>query len=215
MMLELMGGKLAWAPLSSNPGRVLDLGTGTGICMRRLKIKVVQGLTIPGAIDFADQYPSAEVIGNDLSPIQPSWVPDNLKFYIDDIEDDWAYQGNLFDYVHARYLAGAIRDWPALLKQAYRNTRPGGWAEFQEWDYRIQSSDNTLPPDSSLQTYHDHVDGRLESAGLDASPGAGLEKWFKDAGFVNVQAHCLPIPLGMWPKDKRMVGKLPRRCRNC
>lgn len=35
---------------------MLDLGTGTGIW----------------AIDFADEYPSANVIGTDLSPIQPT-----------------------------------------------------------------------------------------------------------------------------------------------
>lgn len=54
----LLRGKLFKATIDKNPRRVLDVGTGTGIW----------------AIDFADQYPSAEVIGVDLSPIQPSFV---------------------------------------------------------------------------------------------------------------------------------------------
>lgn len=29
--------------------------------------------------DFADEHPGAEVIGTDISPIQPKWVPPNLK----------------------------------------------------------------------------------------------------------------------------------------
>jgi hypothetical protein len=29
--------------------------------------------------DFADTHPGAEVIGTDISPIQPEWVPPNLK----------------------------------------------------------------------------------------------------------------------------------------
>lgn len=29
--------------------------------------------------DFADEFPNAEVIGTDVSPIQPSWIPPNLK----------------------------------------------------------------------------------------------------------------------------------------
>lgn len=29
--------------------------------------------------DFADQYPNAEVVGTDISPIQPTWIPANLK----------------------------------------------------------------------------------------------------------------------------------------
>ena len=28
--------------------------------------------------DFADEYPNTEVIGTDISPIQPTWVPPNL-----------------------------------------------------------------------------------------------------------------------------------------
>ncbi|KAH8600963.1 S-adenosyl-L-methionine-dependent methyltransferase [Bisporella sp. PMI_857] len=63
-----LGGKLQLAPIGDSPQRVLDVGTGTGIW----------------AIDFADAYPSAEVIGLDLSPIQPQWLPPNLTFHIDD-----------------------------------------------------------------------------------------------------------------------------------
>ena len=29
--------------------------------------------------DFADAYPNCEVIGTDLSPIQTTWIPPNLK----------------------------------------------------------------------------------------------------------------------------------------
>jgi methylase of polypeptide subunit release factors len=48
-MLELLDGKLFLAPLRTIH-RVLDIGTGTGIW----------------AIDFADAFPSAHVIGEDL-----------------------------------------------------------------------------------------------------------------------------------------------------
>jgi methylase of polypeptide subunit release factors len=49
IVLQLLGGELHKAPLS-NPQRILDVGTGTGIW----------------AIDMADKYPSAEVLGIDL-----------------------------------------------------------------------------------------------------------------------------------------------------
>lgn len=48
------------APLE-DPEQILDIGTGTGIW----------------AIEMADMFPNAEVIGTDLSPIQPDWVPSN------------------------------------------------------------------------------------------------------------------------------------------
>jgi SAM-dependent methyltransferase len=172
----------------------------------RLRFREIQALTISGAIDFADQNPSAEVLGNDLSPTQPAWVPPNLNFIVDDIEDEWGYENDKFDFVHARYRAGAIKDWPRLIEQAFRNTKPGGWLEFQEWDFRYYCADGSVSRDSGIWSFHNHVCNRLEAAGFDASPGARLEKWFHDVGFVNVQAYCLPIPLGTWAKDKKLVS---------
>ena len=47
-------GRSHLAPLR-NPKNVLDFGTGTGIW----------------AIEFAEEFPDANVLGTDLSPIQP------------------------------------------------------------------------------------------------------------------------------------------------
>lgn len=44
-------------------------------------------------------------------------VPPNLKFLIDDFEDEWI--DDEFDFIHARYLAGSVKDFPKLLRQAY------------------------------------------------------------------------------------------------
>jgi tRNA G46 methylase TrmB len=49
IMLQLLDGDLHLAPLG-DPQRILDIGTGTGIW----------------AIDAADRYPAAKVIGTDL-----------------------------------------------------------------------------------------------------------------------------------------------------
>ena len=98
-----LDGELHLAPIGPEPQRVLDLATGTGIW----------------AIDFGDKYPTAEVLGNDISPIQPSLVPPNVKFEVDDLEDEWVYSTK-FDYIHARYLCCSIRDWPKLMRQAFK-----------------------------------------------------------------------------------------------
>ena len=29
--------------------------------------------------DFADEFPNVEVTGTDISPIQPTWIPPNLR----------------------------------------------------------------------------------------------------------------------------------------
>lgn len=70
--------------------------------------------------DFADEYPSAEVIGSDLSPIQPTFVPPNLKFEVDDVEEPWVYPENHFDLIHVRALYGAVADWPEFYRNALR-----------------------------------------------------------------------------------------------
>lgn len=185
-MLSLLDGKLHWAPIGPTPQRVLDVGTGTGIW----------------AIDFADVYPSAEVIGSDLTPIQPTNVPPNLKFIIDDIEDEWAYETHPFDYIHVRYLASCLNNWPHLIDQAYKSLQPGGWIEIQDWDCMPYSADDSLTDKHALDIYHKTSIGRRNAAGYDCRPGPNLEKWVKEAGFVNIKARKLPLPIGAWPKDK-------------
>lgn len=70
--------------------------------------------------DFADAYPSAMVIGTDLSPIQPCFIPPNLKFELDDAQLEWTYGENSFDFVHIRCLMGGIIDWAKLYSEVFR-----------------------------------------------------------------------------------------------
>ncbi|KAL1969669.1 hypothetical protein VTN77DRAFT_8222 [Rasamsonia byssochlamydoides] len=119
IFLLLLDGELFAAPIKQ-PQTILDLGTGTGIW----------------AIDIADKFPSARVIGNDLSAIQPSWVLPNLQFVIDDFEKEWMYEENYFDFIHARTLSGCVQDWRWLIQQVLNHLKPGGYfevAEFAMW----------------------------------------------------------------------------------
>lgn len=47
-------------------------------------------------------------------------VPENVRFEIDDVESDWLYKSNSFDYIHSRYMIGAIEDWKAMIRRAYK-----------------------------------------------------------------------------------------------
>jgi hypothetical protein len=66
-----------------------------------------------------DLYPSASILGVDLSPIQSEWVPPNVRFMIDDIESSWLENENFYDLVHGRHITPAIKDFPALIRRAY------------------------------------------------------------------------------------------------
>jgi hypothetical protein len=47
-------------------------------------------------------------------------VPPNLTFELEDMEREWLYGSETFDFVHIRNMFIAIRDWPALAAQAYK-----------------------------------------------------------------------------------------------
>ena len=91
------------------------------------------------------------------------------------------------------------------MKQAFKFTRPGGWVEFQDFDMRFYSTDGTFAPDCSANEWCNEIILALETMDREAEPGPKLENWVRDAGFINVNHQCLPIPVGLWPKDKRMV----------
>ncbi|CAG9948802.1 unnamed protein product, partial [Clonostachys rosea f. rosea IK726] len=49
--------------------------------------------------------------GIDLSPTQPSGVPPNCKFELDNTsQEEWMFPDNTFDYIHIRYLLGYFKD---------------------------------------------------------------------------------------------------------
>jgi hypothetical protein len=50
----------------------------------------------------------------------PYFVPPNLRFELDDAQLEWTYPYESFDYVHLRYLIGAINDWPHVYGEAYK-----------------------------------------------------------------------------------------------
>ena len=57
------------------------------------------------AIEVADKYPSARVIGMDLAPNQPTDVPRNCEFVIGDLTRDMDnYDDGSMDLVQSRYL---------------------------------------------------------------------------------------------------------------
>lgn len=170
-----LDGRLFRAPITANPGRVLDFGTGTGIW----------------AMDFADEFPSALVIGNDLSPIQPKWVPPNAKFYVDDVESDWVSDGQgggYYDFVHGRAMAGSIKDWGRLYHQAFKSLVPGGWIEMQEYETWLKSDDDPeLARMPYLKQWQDEVNRASIIFGKSLDTARDQRQHLIDAGFVDVQ----------------------------
>lgn len=190
----VLGDRHFLAPIGCTPQRILDLATGTGIW----------------ALDVADMFPSAQVLGVDIAPIQPRWVAPNCQFEIDDIEDSWTYRKDHFDFIHCRDPLYVVRDWPKLMRQAYEHTKPGGWCELTSVLPRAMCDDGSMPEDSMFKFICDKF--------IEASYGLGapldcclrFADYLRDAGFVDVVEHIFKMPSSPWPKDKRLkkIGAL-------
>jgi SAM-dependent methyltransferase len=167
-----LGGELYIAPIPPEPQRILDIGTGTGIW----------------AIDMADRFPSAFIIGTDLSPIQPAWVPPNVQFYIDDAESEWAFddRGN-FDFIHGRALCGGIADWPRFYSQALTNLKPGGWMEMQDHECWINSDDDSIDRAPGCVEWMTESNRAAEIVGKPLNVAHLHKQWMIDAGFEDVR----------------------------
>ncbi|KAK3314452.1 S-adenosyl-L-methionine-dependent methyltransferase [Apodospora peruviana] len=192
-----LGNKLYLAPLS-NPKKVLDIGTGTGIW----------------AIDFADEFPDAAVTGIDLSPIQPSWVPPNCSFELDDASKEWTYPDNTFDYIHIRYMIGSFKDWQSVYREAYRCLKPGGWLEHFECSSSVLCDDGSIPEDSIFSEWKRvfHEAGEKLGQTFEVIDDDRYVGWMKEAGFKDVQSRTFKTPVGSWPADKTMkeIGQFNR-----
>ncbi|KAH7006931.1 S-adenosyl-L-methionine-dependent methyltransferase [Ilyonectria destructans] len=183
-------GKLYLAPIPSDVKRVLDVGCGTGIW----------------AIDFADEFPACEVVGTDISPIQPSWVPPNLKFEIDDCTQEWTFAPESFDYIHIRYLVGTIPDWTELFKHAYKGLQPGCYLESFEASPTIESDDGTVTPESAMGQWADiFIEGSKSTGRTFTVIADNLQrKAMEEAGFVDIEEWNFKCPLSPWPKDPKL-----------
>ncbi|KAH8646704.1 S-adenosyl-L-methionine-dependent methyltransferase [Xylariales sp. PMI_506] len=182
--LQVLDWKLYLAPID-RPNRVLDLGTGTGIW----------------AIEFADQNPECDVLGTDLSPIQPEYVPANCRFEIDDAEDEWVFTYK-FDYIHGRYMCAFLTDFPKLFTTIYDNLNPGGWVEFMETLIYFQSQDGTLEG-TSLQRWNRLLLEGIRNLGRNAQSCMRYKRWMEEAGFRNVEERKFIVPATPWAKGRK------------
>jgi len=186
-------GRLHLAPVPKDIHNVLDIGTGTGIW----------------AIEFADEYPSAAVLGIDLSPIQPDYVPVNCSFRVDNAEHDWP-PNEVYDLIHTRAMLVAISNWQKLIHQAFAHLRPGGFLEMHDFCLPSKVLGDEELPESRFMQYSEHIMTSLGTIGKNMSAPRLWKGQLEAAGFVDVHVKWVRWPVGTWAKGKRnkLLGKM-------
>lgn len=123
-----------------NP-QIVDVATGTGIW----------------AIDAARKYPSADVVGLDISDAQypPMWTwSENLDFGLLDLLEEVPEQlQGKFDVVHCRLLlaAGPSVDKSIFIDCFSKLLKPGGWLQWDELAWPLKYL--VIPPSSPSESF--------------------------------------------------------------
>ncbi|KAI9836223.1 MAG: hypothetical protein M1819_001560 [Sarea resinae] len=223
-----LDGKLFLAPLERVPENVLDIGTGRAEWAIDFAEYIYHTCKECDDLNRADHEDAKTVPfyegtwhGSEPDPtamevrVDQSRVPENLKFEIDDAEDDWLYT-DPFDLIHTRTLCGGIRDWPRFHKQAYKHLKPGGWIELQENEAWFQGEGGTYPKDGWTPHFLRLLDEASIMAGARLNVAAEQKQHLIDCGFVDVQDVAIPLPLSEWHDDPKMkhIGRLRGRAMN-
>jgi ubiquinone/menaquinone biosynthesis C-methylase UbiE len=139
MMTTAMGGVLAEQPDPTIFRRVLDVACGTG----------------GWVIEAARTYPTMSLVGVDISQRMIKYayaqaedyqVDDRVEFYIMDVLGTLDFPAAFFDLVNLRLGISFLRtwDWPKLLREFLRVTRPGGVVRVTESETIHQSNSPAL-----------------------------------------------------------------------
>ena len=167
------------APVEA-PGRVLDVGTGTG----------------QWGFEVCHRFPDALVVGFDLVPGKPDHPP-GYRHVRGNLLQGLPFQDDVFDFVHQRFLTWGVpvAAWPGVVVELVRVTRPGGWIELVEITARPQ---RTGPATQALfDLIHRHLAGPL---GLDTTDVVfhSLDEYLRRAGLEEIVRREIALPLGEW-----------------
>ncbi|CAG8602268.1 14549_t:CDS:2 [Acaulospora morrowiae] len=131
--------------LNRDGSKVLDVGCGTG----------------SWAFDMATNYPKAEFIGVDISPVQPySIKPRNVSFINTDVLNGLPFEDNTFDYVFQRLMVISIprNFWPDHISELTRVLKPGGYLELSEIGPPYELGPVSAKIRSAFEHFSEHKD---------------------------------------------------------
>ncbi|KJZ70292.1 hypothetical protein HIM_10299 [Hirsutella minnesotensis 3608] len=181
----LLHGSLFLSSIDLSGRSVLDIGTGTG----------------QWAVDMADQDPSRTIVGLDISPIQPEFVPPNVHFFVENVEADWRETAE-YHFIHLRGMSGSIQDWPSLFHKIHQALKPGGVMEAHEMLPAVFSKNPDLALDNSLTDLMRDLVHAHSQIGRPLDTVSSFRVCAEEAGFTDISEKMFEFPLGNWPEDQ-------------
>ncbi|KIW68781.1 hypothetical protein PV04_04702 [Phialophora macrospora] len=166
---------------------VLDIGTGTGIW----------------AIEYGDAHPESIVLGVDVSPVQPAFVPPNVRFEVMDVGQPWLFTFQ-FDFIFSRFMTGAIANWRQYIQECFDNLTPGGALEVQDISFRLRCDDGSLPQDSAFRRWAGYMLEASINLGCPLDSVDSVRELMIETGFVDVEKRAYCWPMNQWPRDPRL-----------
>jgi ubiquinone/menaquinone biosynthesis C-methylase UbiE len=166
-------------PLRPDVGNMLDVGTGTGIW----------------PVDMARLFPQAHIVGVDISAASLEYTSSSAcTFCLANVLKGLPFPDQQFEYVHQRLLVAAIpaANWPSVLHELVRVTRPGGWVELLEIGVTIQQAG---PETTRLL---DWMVEKSKERGFDMNLLPRLGEMLAQEGLEAIELQDIPVPLGDW-----------------
>ncbi|GLA67432.1 hypothetical protein AtubIFM54640_010751 [Aspergillus tubingensis] len=163
-------------------GRFLDLGCGTGIW----------------AIEMAEAYPNAYVLGVDISAMQPDFHPPNCAFKVPfDYEHPWLIDGGQWDVIHMQMGCGSVTNWPRLYTRIFDHLLRDAWFEQVEVNFEPRCYDQPLEKGPLSFWYHSLKSAtQLSKREIAHSPVQTLQ-WLREAGFSDIRYGEVVLPVNL------------------
>jgi len=164
---------------------VLDFATGTGTWAKQ----------------FAEENPSARVLGTDLVQVQRPNSPPNCSFLVQDAEADWIFD-HKFDYIHARLVVTCFADHKKVIQSAFEALTPGGYLELQDPVFPTKFDD----PNQSQSAFGRWNELNMQAAMAAGRPWTNTVKYadmMRECGFVDVEEKKFFLPTGTWPDNEK------------
>lgn len=88
------------------------------------------------------------------------------------------------------------------------NLKPGGWIEFEEGVPHIYSDDDTVESGNNVAKMLRLLVEACDKVDQTAKPFTAFDfkGLIREVGFQNVEQKHFKVPVGTWPKDKRLVS---------